>query len=43
MAWVVGVVAVVSYNCFVGLCVCGFVVAEVVGSSGFPMVFFFFF
>ena len=25
MAWVVGVVAVVSSNCFDGLCVCGFV------------------
>ena len=38
----VGVVAVVGYNWFDGLCVCGFVVAEVAGSSGFPMVFFFF-
>ena len=39
----VGVVAVVGYNWFDGLCVCGFVVAEVAGSSGFPMSFFFFF
>ena len=38
----VGVVAVVGYNWFDGLCVCGFVVADVAGSSGFPMVFFFF-
>ena len=38
----VGVVAVVGYNWFDGLCVCGFVVAEVAGSSGFPMVFLFF-
>ena len=37
-----GVVAVVGYNWFDGLCVCGFVVAEGAGSSGFPMVFFFF-
>ena len=38
----VGVVAVVGYNWFDGLCVCGFVVVEVASSSGFPMVFFFF-
>ena len=41
----VGVVAVVGSNWFDGLCVllcCGWVVAEVVGSSGFSMGFFFF-